>query len=48
MGLRFMQLAIICLLLSLGSAISCESNQYYLNGLVCVNCPQNCTSCSNA
>lgn len=48
MALKLMQLAAILALVVVGSALSCASNQYYNNDISCIDCPQNCSTCSNA
>jgi hypothetical protein len=48
MSSKFLQLAIVLALASVLGALSCSSNQYYVSDLYCVNCPSNCSTCSNA
>jgi hypothetical protein len=48
MRLKSVQLAALLSLLALSSALSCASNQFYNQDVSCVNCPQNCATCSNA
>ena len=48
MGSKLLQLVALLSLVGLMSAISCSSNQYYAFDGSCVNCPENCSTCSNA
>ena len=48
MGSNFMQLGLLLALATAISALSCASNQYYVNDVQCVNCPATCATCSNS
>lgn len=48
MSSKFLQLATLLALATILGALSCSSNQYYVGDQYCVNCPSNCSTCSNA
>ena len=48
MSSKIVQLALLLALLAAASGQSCSSSQFYAFNGSCVDCPANCTTCSNA